>query len=245
MLIPIGMSVFFGAVSNGGGISKNFSSKAKWIAITELVSILSIPLAITVMVMAPWYVGILMGLAILVLVVYNLFFGWFVKDYVSDDLKVKFPWIPAIIFGVFGALCIPAIATSVCIPLYVGMGNVDAELWKVIAGNAVSLGILILLGIWYRKSLYSRADTLRGSFWAIAIITIMAILSIFILIIVVIAFIIFKGSGKAVLSSGQGGSSTGGSSARSCSNCRHCNWNLTCNKGHQYPNASTCADYEN
>lgn len=72
------------------------------------------------------------------------------------------------------------------------------------------------------------------------------ILNIIIGVVVVIAIYgTFKdgfesGGSKSASSSGSGGS---GRTTRSCSSCRHMNWNLKC-PFHEFPNANSCSDYE-
>lgn len=56
------------------------------------------------------------------------------------------------------------------------------------------------------------------------------------------AFLASGGSGKSGNASSSAGG-TGSSRSRSCSNCRHINWNLKC-PYHEYPNANSCGDYD-
>ena len=224
MLIPLGLCVFCGTISSGGGISEKFSFKAKLIAVTETLCLISIPLAILVMIMAPWYIGILTGLALAAIFVYGIFFAWFVKDYITEDLKVKFPWLQAILFGALGIYGLYSIAGLVVMPFM--QTSIETETWKIYMGLLAKLAIVILLGIWYRKTLYTRTESLNGSFWAIAAITIFGSLSVFALLLFVIAFIIFKGVGKDFIRSGLEDTSTAAEKSKQfelrsncCGNC--------------------------
>lgn len=223
LLIPLVISIILGPLTSGGKINNNFSKKVKAIAITEILGLIIIATSFYFF-NSTWWAITFAVLAIITILIYNLFFGAFfvIDDHIRKNLNVKYPWCQGIIFG-FSSLLAPA-CIAVIISAFIFGGTDDAPAWLTIVCNAAFLVAIFFAGVWYRNSLIKRDESLKEDFWAIAVTTSMTALSIVAFSLIIIGYIIFNGTWKMFLTSSQQESGAGWvkstSGTENCSTCK-------------------------
>lgn len=220
LLIPLIASIVLGPLTSGDSIASGFSGKAKAIALTEIVGFAIILLCVH-SIYSRWWVIVLAVIAFAVIQIYNIFFGWATKDYVTDTLRVSFPWLPAVVFAVVG-MFIPMALFSVTAVL-AGGGVMESSTGEMVLGALLTIALACLAGWWYKSALTSRVPELKGDFLSIAVITVFAAFGVLTLFVFVIAFAIFRVTGKMALSQSEKDGSSKGLS-KSSDSCRTCNF---------------------
>ena len=226
LLLPLIASIVLGALTSNDRISKNFSKKIRAIAITELVGFVAAICALYAFEDATWWMITLSVLAVIVLLIYNLFFALFAQDHIKQTQQAKLPWPQLIIFGLLSLIMPLCIIMSVAgvISLFKGASYSGNELAGFISSIAL-LGVFFLVAMWYRSALVKRMPSLKGDFWALAVMTAFTFLAILSFIFVIIGICISKGVFKMginemVNGGSKGVVSTSGTGVASCANCK-------------------------
>lgn len=249
LIIPIGLLLWLMTATSGMKIAVNFNSKIKAISLVECLTIILGISAIYSFPMVNWpwiVVGVIAILAILWLF---LCLSYRVYEHVKFAGRGHFPWPSATCFGFVGMLTVYQLVVLIMILSLDAMQVIQIDSSYSVKDSILGIGLAALLlcalGWWYYKSIIKNAPQLSGSFIWIAIATIIAAITVALLIVVIIALLIFKGSGKAFLQSGQDTNSKSDNGiGHNCSKCR----NTSMGGCSMYPEferpASNCPHYD-
>ena len=227
MLVPVGLSLWLMLATAENGIAVNFHSKIRSIAIVEILTIVLGIIAICAFPMVNWPWIVLGVIAILVAIWLILYLSYRTYEHIKYARHGSFPWAPALCFGFVGMLFAYSIVSQIAFLAldYLQIIHIESDygVKDFISGTVLAIILLCVLGFWYYKSVVRKAPQLGGSFVWIAIATIVAVITAALLIFVIVALLIFKGSGKAFLQSGQEAGSNGNDNGvgHNCSKCRH------------------------
>lgn len=201
ILIPLLASMVLGPMLSGGSVAENTWQKTKWVAITQVVGLICIVIAVCGF--YTWWVWVVLGVVgILIIQVYNIFFAWFVRDHLVETTGQKFPMIRAFVFGVLATyiLCGWIFYTVVLIN---GVKIENVGVGDTILGMVLGVALLVAVSMWYRKALVKRFPETEGHFLLIAILTVFGVMGVCVFIIFFIIWILFKGTGKMFLAESQ------------------------------------------
>lgn len=217
LLVPFVLMFITYHKTNNAKMAAGFHRNMVIIALEELFAAIMIGVAIYGFWGSnwPWIVlGVVIMLAIMVTTV---FFGMNITDHLKFARHGKFPWIPAVIFGLLGAYILflaPAFIGSLFVMDSI---SVETKPLDLILGYLLSIGVLIAVGYWYYKAITKDAPQLGHSFFWIALSTILTIGMGLLLIIIIISIYVFKGVGKMALEQ----SDKDGTNERGCNTCRY------------------------
>lgn len=192
----------------------------KWIALNEIVGLILIATAFLHF-YTYWWLIVLGVLATLGIQVTNLYYIMHIRHVITYDMHRKVPKWQSIVFGYVSMLCIPSIITIAILPFIPDITyTINSE---VIIGLIASMAIVIGLYFWYRGCIKKYVPELEKHTLPIAVIVCFGAVAILALIIIIIAYVMFKGTGKALLN--ESGSIPNASLGRandaehSCSRC--------------------------
>lgn len=224
LLIPLVAGIVLGPMTSSGKIKTNFSKKIRAIAITEIVGG-AVMLSLISHAEGDWWVIILGVLAIIVIQIYNLFFGMFTYGYVREELKAKVAWVPLIAFGFSSLLIVYGVVGVIGLILAI-FGVSDklsiGESLGIIAGVG---GLVGAAAYWYRTAQLKHAPELKGNFRWVAIVTMFSFVGLLAGGFIALIYVISKGLGPMLMGSLSGGntgvrSTTDKDGISSCMRCR-------------------------
>lgn len=226
LIIPIALLLWLMSATSGMKIAVNFNSKIRTIALTECLTIVLAVFAVYSFPKVYWPWIVLGVIAVLVALWLFLCLSHRVYEHVKFAGRDSFPWLSALCFGIMGMLFVYQLFVLAMLFSLDAMHVIQIEggynVKDTIPGIVLAGLLLCALGWWYHKSIIKKAPQLSGSFIWIAIATIVAAITAALLIVVIIALLIFKGSGKAFLESGQGTDSKNDNGlGHNCSKCRN------------------------